>query len=208
MKHSHGHGGLLALTLMVFLILGFSGCSKTSDPGKLESKSAPTDITPVKDSGSEELKQIYLVFIDEFKMKPFGQEDEERYAPNQRVASRAIDELERISDTIQDPGTREIHSKFLGLLKEYNDAAQLLENAIQETKSAKEELNRREEEIREQEKAEGGSFKYFSEKTEILEKRSNLADYGNIGVKKSKVESLETALYWLHKDFGIEGLKK
>jgi len=43
---------------------------------------------------------------------------------------------------------------------------------------------------------------------EILKKRSELADYGNIGIKKSKIESIETALYWLHKDFGIEGLKK
>jgi len=155
-----------------------------------------------------DLKQIYLVFMDEFKLKPFGQEDEERYAPNQRAVAKAINELEPLSDNIQDARTKEIYNKFLGLLTEYNDAAPMLENAISETNSAKEDLTRREEEIKEMERADGNSPKYFAEKVEILKKRSELADYGNIGIKKSKIESIETALYWLHKDFGIEGLKK
>jgi len=209
MKYGHVYRcPLLVFALIFCLIFGLSGCSKTSDPNKPESKAGTTGQAPAKAVGAEELKQIYLVFIDEFKMKPFGLEDEERYAPNQRAASKAINELEGLSENIQDPRTKEIYNKFLGLLKEYNDVTPILENAIRETQSAKEDLNRREEEIKEKEKADGGSFKYFGEKVEILKKRAELADYGNIGIKKSKVESIETALYWLHKDFGIEGLKK
>ncbi len=208
MRHDNVHSCPFVFCLIFFLVFGFYGCSKTSDPNKSESKAGTTEQKPAKSVGMEELKQIYLVFIDEFKLKPFGLEDEERYAPNQRVVSKSIDELEGISDNIGEPRTKEICNKFLGLLKEYNEATPILENAIRETKSSKEELNRREEEIKEKEKTESDPFKYFNEKVEILKKRAELADYGNIGVKKSKVESIETALYWLHKDFGIERLKK
>lgn len=208
MKHDFVHNCPLVFCLIFFLVFGFSGCSKTSESNKSESKAGTSEQAPAKAIGMEELKQIYLVFIDEFKLKPFGLEDEERYASNQREASKAINELESLSDNIREPRTKEIFNKFLGLLKEYNEAAPILENTIRETKSSKEDLKRREEEIKEKEKTERDPFKYFNEKAEIQKKRSELADYGNIGVKKSKVESIETALYWLHKDFGIEGLKK
>jgi len=206
MKYDHSHNCMLVLFLGFTLIFGFFGCSENDDPGKPESKAETTERASVKAIGIEELKQIYLVFIDEFTIKPFGQENEDRFSSNRATVSRAISELEGLSDTIQDPKVKEIHNKFLNLLREYNDAAPILENAISETKSAREDLNRREEEA----KALAGAdpWKYATEKQEIIKERSKLAEYGNIGSKKSKIESIETALYWLHKDFGIEGLKK
>lgn len=206
MKYSHGHDRLLALALAVSLIFAFSGCSKGPDPAPAAPKADAPAPAPAQAAGMNELKQIYLVFIDEFTLKPFGQENEERYSPNQAVASKAIGELEGVSGSIRDAKAQETCNKFLGLLREYNDAAPVLEGAIRDTKSAREDLNRREEEAKAN--ASADPFKYAAQKQEILKERSKLADYGNIGIKKSKVESIETALYWLHKDFGIQGLKK
>jgi len=79
---------------------------KKSDPNISESNAGTTEQASANAVGMADLKQIYLVFMDEFKLKPFGQEDEERYAPNQRAVAKAINELEPLSDNIQDARTK------------------------------------------------------------------------------------------------------
>jgi hypothetical protein len=211
MRHNY-HRSCMVVFLFFFLVCGIIGCSKTDDPGKTGPKDNALEQASARAIGKEELKQIYLAFIDEFQLKPFGQENEERYSQNQAAASKAIEELESISGNIKDSNTQALHNKFLGLLQQYNEAASVLETALRETKAAKEDLDRRENEVKEKmENAGQGSKEWadaFREKSDIIKERSNLADYSNIGTKKSKVESIETALYWLHKEFGIEGLKK
>ncbi len=199
---------LFIVTLVLFLICGSFGCSKSSDPSKTESPSPTTGTAPGSVDDREELKQTYLAFMEKFQLESFKYENTDLLSTNQSAVSEAISELEGLQGEIKEPKTQEIYDKYLGLLKEYNEAASVLERATEETKSAREDLDRREAEARAKSSNPQETWKSTSELIEITQERSKLADYRNLGEKRVKVESLETSLYWLHKDFGMSGLRK
>jgi len=47
-----------------------------------------------------------------------------------------------------------------------------------------------------------------SEKLDVTQERSKLADWSNVGAAVQAVQSIEAELYWIHnRDFGMQGLK-
>lgn len=200
---------ILTLTLTFFLICGTFGCSKSSDPDKTGSQPQTAESEQGKTNDLEKVKQIYLAFIEKFQLDSSNPAKADLLSSNQGVVSETISELEGLQGEIEEPKAQEIYDKLLDLLRKYNEAAPDLERKREETKSAMEDLDRREAEAKAKMENERERWNGVSEKLDVTQERSKLADWSNVGAAVQAVQSIETELYWIHnRDFGMQGLKK
>jgi len=199
---------ILTLTLTFFLICGTFGCSKSSDPDKTGSQPQTAESEQGKTNDLEKVKQIYLAFIGKFQLDSSNPEKADLLSSNQGVVSETISELEGLQGEIEEPKAQEIYDKLLDLLRKYNEAAPDLERKREETKSAMEDLDRREAEAKAKMENERERWNGISEKLDVTQERSKLADWSNVGAAVQAVQSIEAELYWIHnRDFGMQGLK-
>jgi len=193
---------VLTLTLILFLICGSFGCSKSSDPDKTGLQPQPAESEQGKTGDLEKVKQIYLAFIEKFQLDSSNPEKADLLSSNQGVVSETISELESLQGELKEPKAQEIYNKFLDLLKKYNEAAPELERRREETKSAREDLDRREAEAKAKSSTPQETWNGFSEQADITAERSKLADWSNIGAAVHAVQQFETELYWMqNRDF-------
>jgi len=213
----------LATIITLFICFnGPCGCSKKSDSDRDKPTSSVSGQADSKGSGMVELNNIYIAIMEQFQFDSF--KDLEKLSANQSLISDKLSELNTLEGRIEDARGKEIYDKLTTMLSQYNDAAAILYDVLEERKRISEalddkqaDLNRRKAEDRaeyERKMAEDGrvppsspnAWKNAGEDMDIKAERSKLYNEKNTVIQEGKVKAGEQSLYFFHKELGIANI--